>query len=1178
MKFRPALALLSLAVALVVPGCRRTVAPAPPAARYQTLPPKADVPPHLEGTVHQLVDVGGTRPLIASGYGLVVNLENTGRDDGIPTAVRQRVLETAIARGVSGANTFGQLGEVSPAGVLADPRTAVVRVEAVVPPAAVPGDRADVIVTALPGNTTPSLARGFLWQTDLFQGPVGPQNPGEQVNRIGGARGELMVNAEFALLPPEEAKDDPAAVASLRRATIPDGAVVDLRRSFVLKLRQPSRRMARLVEARLNLRFGETGVAAAQDEAQILVVPPERGHYARVPWDHFLNVALNVYRRADEQFAVERAGRLAAAMTSGALDDEAMSVAAYALEGLGRPALPTVLTLVGDPNPSVDFHAARAAAHLGEPAAFDRLAAAAAESWNPYSVRAARELGRVADLGGESLLRRLRRLTDAGVAASPQVQIEAYEALAAAGDERLIVSTDVADRFRLHVLPGTGAPLVYARRAGTPTIAVIGGGADPDAGPRVAPDALLTVFGDRLTLVRRGAGEHVRLFQRAPAGGENAQDAFVRMESLPDLPEVVGRLGGGGTPGERRLRLNYGDVVRRRQRTRRPRPDRRRTRRRPDRPRRPAGLRPRRRRRRPHRPRPRSPPRRPTRLRGLTPPRRARAREGPDSGRNPEAPPPPHDPPGRRLPRRRPRRPPAAAPPHARRLQELRRPHPLRLRRPRRRRRRPQRLRQVQRRRRRQVGPGRAVRQEPPRRLDARRHLQRHRRRPPRRQRRGGHAPLRQPRRPRRHPPPAARPRTPSLSADSCSATGPRTTASTAATPRLRDVRDLFLDTGVGVGAYSVIEQGRVAQMLDAGPQDRRAIFEEAAGVSRFRQQRTEATRRLERTEQNLQTLADVAADVERRLRSVKQAAGKARSFQELSARFEDLRRRLALHEYGVLASRLAGQEQAVRDAAERAESAANEATERKRTLDCLRSERAGLEARHRAAEHRRIGLDGELANARQRTEHARQQSALLAKQAETVDADRAEADRQLAAVVEAAEADAATLESAGRAPRRGERGGRPVAGGACLDRPPPGRGRPRHRPGAVRRGEGDAAGRRRRAPPRRDRGRARDRRRPPAGRSPPAASRSRPRRRRSGGNATGSPPTPTVSPANATPAAPSWTAPAASPPRPTPPVPPPPSRWRRSGRNAAPSPAAAGCWPTSSPAARAWPTRSGGC
>ena len=101
-------------------------------------------------------------------------------------------------------------------------------------------------------------------------------------------------------------------------------------------------------------------------------------------------------------------------------------------------------------------------------------------------------------------------------------------------------------------------------------------------------------------------------------------------------------------------------------------------------------------------------------------------------------------------------------------------------------------------------------------------------------------------------------------------------------TCRRKDIRNLFLDTGVGVGAYSVIEQGRVDQLLQAGPLERRELFEEAAGISRYKVRRAEAERKLERSRHNLLRLADVIEELEKRVRSVKLAAGKARRFKEL--------------------------------------------------------------------------------------------------------------------------------------------------------------------------------------------------------------------------------------------------------------------------------------------------------
>lgn len=117
-------------------------------------------------------------------------------------------------------------------------------------------------------------------------------------------------------------------------------------------------------------------------------------------------------------------------------------------------------------------------------------------------------------------------------------------------------------------------------------------------------------------------------------------------------------------------------------------------------------------------------------------------------------------------------------------------------------------------------------------------------------------------------------------------------------TSRLKDIRELFLDTGVGVEAYSIIEQGRVDGLLQSNPQERRVIFEEAAGISKYKARKKEAERKLERTQQNLLRAADIIEELEKRLRSVKLQAGKARSFKEYEARLNDLRLSYSMAEY----------------------------------------------------------------------------------------------------------------------------------------------------------------------------------------------------------------------------------------------------------------------------------------
>lgn len=115
---------------------------------------------------------------------------------------------------------------------------------------------------------------------------------------------------------------------------------------------------------------------------------------------------------------------------------------------------------------------------------------------------------------------------------------------------------------------------------------------------------------------------------------------------------------------------------------------------------------------------------------------------------------------------------------------------------------------------------------------------------------------------------------------------------------RLKDVRELFMDTGIGTRAYSILEQGQIEQLVSASKIDRRVIFEEAAGISKYKAHKKEALRRLEQTEQNLLRLADILGEVAKSLRSVKLQAGKARSYLEYTQRLKQLQVNYSLVEY----------------------------------------------------------------------------------------------------------------------------------------------------------------------------------------------------------------------------------------------------------------------------------------
>jgi chromosome segregation protein len=104
---------------------------------------------------------------------------------------------------------------------------------------------------------------------------------------------------------------------------------------------------------------------------------------------------------------------------------------------------------------------------------------------------------------------------------------------------------------------------------------------------------------------------------------------------------------------------------------------------------------------------------------------------------------------------------------------------------------------------------------------------------------------------------------------------------------RLKDIQMLLMDTGIGRTAYSIMEQGKIDLILSSRPEDRRAIFEDAAGITKYKTQKKEALRKLEYTDANLVRLADIMKEVKRQIGSLQRQAGKARRYKAL---FDDLR------------------------------------------------------------------------------------------------------------------------------------------------------------------------------------------------------------------------------------------------------------------------------------------------
>jgi chromosome segregation protein len=154
---------------------------------------------------------------------------------------------------------------------------------------------------------------------------------------------------------------------------------------------------------------------------------------------------------------------------------------------------------------------------------------------------------------------------------------------------------------------------------------------------------------------------------------------------------------------------------------------------------------------------------------------------------------------------------------------------------------------------------------------------------------------------------------------------------------RLRDIQNMFMDTGIGRSSYSLMAQGQIDQILSVHPEDRRNIFEEAAGINKYKHQKKEALRKLEFTEQNLVRLTDIIKEVKRQIISLQRQAGKARRYKELFDQLKVLDTKLSRHRFDLLHADITGLEAAIAAIAAQSEQFASEITASESQIEQLR-------------------------------------------------------------------------------------------------------------------------------------------------------------------------------------------------------------------------------------------------
>jgi len=216
---------------------------------------------------------------------------------------------------------------------------------------------------------------------------------------------------------------------------------------------------------------------------------------------------------------------------------------------------------------------------------------------------------------------------------------------------------------------------------------------------------------------------------------------------------------------------------------------------------------------------------------------------------------------------------------------------------------------------------------------------------------------------------------------------------------RLRDIQELFMGTGLGPESYALIEQGRIGQILSSRPTDRRAIIEEAAGITKFKTKKRLAEARLEDAKQNLSRINDIFDEVTRQMNSLKRQASKAERYARLR---EEMRAKLRL----VLASKFAQLDRESIEVDERINSLSEEMRHRTESVQQLEAEHGDRTQRGYAIENEirenrerlnQIKLESERAHAQRR--HNEERCAELVVRAAASEAELAQAHHRLTAL-----------------------------------------------------------------------------------------------------------------------------------------------------------------------------------
>lgn len=502
-----------------------------------------DVPQIMRGTVAAEAVLDGYRPTVVRGYGLVVGLRGTGSRD-IPPALRAHMLQE-IARGGFGSESSGY-GHVTPESLLDSEDTAVVIVEAVIPPGSVarqsfgqsvmPGTRFDVRVYADPRTGTTSLEGGRLYTTELRPGPL----------RVGGGQAFALAHAAGPIFINPFAEPDAVERDTITRTVglILNGGEVTRRIPVKMRLATPSHARAMMLQNSINARFpqepGQSDPTARGESEQSLeiTVPPS---YRDDPIAFMNLLRHSTIRLADPEAVAVSIRRVL-------LSDPSVATAAAARwQALGKRAIPVFKDLYDYPEELPRLAALRAGAKLNDALVVPHLIEMAEAASNDYRVEAINLLAEMqVDPRIDRSLREL--LNDAAV----DVRLAAYEALVERRDpslDRIIVD---GGKFVVDLIESS-RPMIYITQFGQPRIAVFG------RDLAIERPVFLSIWSNLLMIKDLEESPYLEVYYRQDA--QDIQGEIHRVE--PTLADLVPFLGHTTTiersqPG---LGLSYAETV-----------------------------------------------------------------------------------------------------------------------------------------------------------------------------------------------------------------------------------------------------------------------------------------------------------------------------------------------------------------------------------------------------------------------------------------------------------------------------------------------------------------------------------------------------------------------------------------------------------------------------------------